>query len=350
MSTQAVSRPAERFRPAAPPRQALFRRPERSLGRAVRGPSPCGGVRIGTFLPNLGPAATPENLVTVADEAEKHGLDSAWVTDRLLMATQPSAPFLGSADGVYPDAYRYSLDPLAVLAYLARATRNIRLGTSILNINYFNPFVVGRTLTTLDVLSHGRLTLGVGIGWQPDEFAAAGVELKTRGRRADEFIQALMCIWTENPAAFKGEFFTLPESSVLPKPVQRPHPPILVGVNSRAGVARAVRFNAGIHPVNPTPERLAELVGLFTSLRDEAGLSDEAPPEIVVRIEYSVSDTPLSSDRPMFRGSREQLREDVERILEVGVTELIFDPTYHVETLDGFLSQLDFCAEFKSSV
>ena len=101
-------------------------------------------MKTGFFLPNLGPAATPDNLVQVARQAEHLGLNSIWVTDRLLMPTKPSVPFRGSPDGVYPDAYRSSLDPLATLAFVAASTSRITLGTSILNINYHNPFVAGR--------------------------------------------------------------------------------------------------------------------------------------------------------------------------------------------------------------
>src|SRR6476620_5542844 len=103
-------------------------------------------MKTGFFLPNLGTAATPDNLVHVARQAEDLGLNSVWVTDRLLVPTKPSVPFRGTPDGVYPDAYRPSLDPLATLALSAASTPPITLGTSILNPNYQNPFVSGRTL------------------------------------------------------------------------------------------------------------------------------------------------------------------------------------------------------------
>ena len=301
-------------------------------------------MKTGFFLPNLGPAATPDNLVHVARQAEDLGLNSVWVTDRLLMPTKPSVPFRGSPDGVYPDAYRSSLDPLATLAFVAASTSRITLGTSILNINYHNPFVIGRTLTTIDVISRGRLSLGVGIGWHPDEFTAAGVAMRTRGRRADEFLRALQAIWTHNPVSFDGEFFQLPESSILPKPVQHPHPPLLLAVNSDAALHRAVRLDCGIHPANPSATDLADLSHRYRQLLKDNG-RDPSSAQIVVRAEFRVTAEPITGDRPVFHGSLDQVTADIDGMRAGGATEIIFDPTYFVDSVEEFTEHIKFFAD-----
>jgi probable F420-dependent oxidoreductase len=300
-------------------------------------------VERGFFLPNLGGAASPANLVAVAQRAEALGFDSVWVTDRLLSPVHPTAPWRGAPDGRYPEAYRTSLDPLTALTFVAGATSRVRLGTSILNVNYHHPVVVGRALTTLDVVSGGRLVLGVGIGWHPDEFTAVGVDMRTRGRRADEFLSVLTAIWTQNPVAFAGEFFTLPESSILPKPVQRPHPPILFAATSEAALARAVRFDAGIHPVNPTPAELAALVLRYRQLMAEAG-RDPATRAVSVRVEYEVTERPLPGDRALYHGDLQQLADDVAGIRDAGATEVVFDPSYFVHSIEAFTEHLEFLA------
>ncbi len=299
-------------------------------------------MRTGFFLPNLGPTATPENIAEVARLADSLEFDSLWVTDRLLMPTVPSAPFLGAASGEYSDAYRYSLDPLAVLTYEAARTSTIRLGTSVLNINY-NPVVVGRTITTLDVLSSGRLALGVGIGWQPDEFRAAGADVRQRGRRADEFMDVLYEIWDHNPVRHRSEFFEVPESSILPKPLQGPRPPVTIGVNSDAGLERAIRLGCGIHPANPSPSRLADLLARYPELALAPGTSPE-PPEVVVRVEYRLSPNPIEGPRSLFHGSLEQIADDVREVAAQGATETIFDLTYFVDDIDDFTALMDWLA------
>lgn len=300
-------------------------------------------MKRGFFLPNLGPAATPANLVTVAMRAEQLGFDSVWVTDRLISPVAPTAPWRGAADGRYPAAYLTSLDPLTALTFVAASTSKVRLGTSILNISYHNPVVVGRALTTLDVLSGGRLILGVGIGWHPDEFATVGVPMRSRGRRANEFLTLLTSIWTQNPVAFDGDFFALPASSILPKPLQQPRPPILFAVTSEAALARAVRFDSGIHPVNPTPAELADLIERYRQLMRDAG-RDASVHEVVVRAEYKVTDRPLPVQRPVFHGSLEQIAEDVAGIGEAGATEIVVDPSYFVDSIEAFTAHMEFFA------
>ena len=132
-------------------------------------------------------------------------------------------------DGSLPVKYKNVLDPLETLTFAAAHTRRIALGTSVLNLPWYNPVLLACRLTTVDVLSAGRLRVGFGIGWSPDEYEAAGVTWEERGKRADELLQALKRIWTTDPVEFHGRYYRIPESVIGPKPVQKPHPPILYG-------------------------------------------------------------------------------------------------------------------------
>src|SRR5207302_9654961 len=123
-----------------------------------------------------------------------------------------------------PMPYRSVHDPLAISAYVAGITERARIGIAIVNLPFYAPIVLAKTLTSIDVLSGGRLDAGLGLGWNPDEFAAAGVPIERRGARAEDFVACLRAIWTGSPVEYHGEFYDVPRGYVEPAPVQRPHP------------------------------------------------------------------------------------------------------------------------------
>ena len=174
-------------------------------------------MKIGIAVPNIGPVATPEAVKTVAQQAEALGYHSLWTVERLLWPVNPKMPYPATRDGSLPEEYKYCLDPLDTLTFAAAHTNTIKLGTSVLDIPYYNPVLLARRLTTIDVLSKGRLRVGFGVGWSPDEMEAAGADMKVRGARADEFLHVLKTIWTTDPAEHHGKFFTLPKSHIGPK-------------------------------------------------------------------------------------------------------------------------------------
>src|SRR5918993_194625 len=147
-------------------------------------------MRFGIALPQIGSAVGPESLVLVAKRAEDLGLDIVWVLDRTLWPINPRAPY-PVGDGSLPVKYKIALDPLETLTFAAAHTSRVALGTGVLNLPWYNPVLLARQLTTLDILSAGRLRIGFGIGWSPDEYEAAGVPWQERGKRADESIQVL---------------------------------------------------------------------------------------------------------------------------------------------------------------
>ena len=166
-------------------------------------------MKIGFALPNIGPIGTIEAVTKVAQRAEALGYSSLWTVERLLYPVKLQTPYPGTPDGSLPEAYKHSLDPLDTLTFVAGMTKKIKLGTSVLDIPYYNPVMLARRLTTIDFLSNGRLLVGLGLGWSKDEMDATGGDMTKRGAVADEFIQVLKAIWTTNPVEFSGKFYKI---------------------------------------------------------------------------------------------------------------------------------------------
>src|SRR6185503_14377047 len=178
-------------------------------------------MKVGILLPHLGEVASKESVLYVAKEAEKEGLDSVWAIERLLAPINPQTPYVATPDGSLPAEYQNILDPLTTLTYLAGKTERISLGTSIIVKLFHNPVLLARMLATIDVLSGGRVIAGFGLGWSKDEYDASGIPFARRGERADEFLQVLKSIWTDEIVQFKGKFYNIPASKIGPKPMQK---------------------------------------------------------------------------------------------------------------------------------
>ena len=298
-------------------------------------------IELGFGVPTGGAWATPEALVAVAQCAEALGYRSVWVFQRLLYAERPRNEYYGAPGGAWPDVFRSTLDPLASLTFVAAHTRRIRLGVSVLIMPFYAPVVLAKQLATLDVLSGGRLEVGLGTGWSVDEFEAAGAATSERGARADEFVRCLKAVWGEDPVVFDGRFHRVPASRIAPKPVQKPHPPILIGGYSDGVFRRAVTIGDGYTGGNIP---LADLAGLVRRLRDEAARAGRDPDSvpIVCRGAYHVTPEPLADGRRALWGSLAQVQEDVQRYEEAGVTALFLDPNFQPggAVLDRVLDQM----------
>jgi alkanesulfonate monooxygenase SsuD/methylene tetrahydromethanopterin reductase-like flavin-dependent oxidoreductase (luciferase family) len=153
-------------------------------------------MRIGLSVPQLGALAQPHAVTTVATEAEIAGYDSLWVMDRLLAPLHPRSAYPGTPDGALPAEHHRVLDPLVVLTHAAAVTDRVRLGTNVLVAPWYPPVPLARSLTTLDLLSGGRLTVGLGIGWSADEYDATGASMHGRGARLEEILDVLEHAWT----------------------------------------------------------------------------------------------------------------------------------------------------------
>jgi probable F420-dependent oxidoreductase len=160
-----------------------------------------------------------------------------------------------------PDSYKKVFTPVETLCFIAAHTQRIGLGTSVLNMPFHNPVLVARQLATLDVLSGGRLRVGLGQGWSEDEYEATGASYRRRGARADEFIKVLKAIWTTDPVEFHGEFFHMAESILQPKPVQQPHPPIHLAAYAPSALGRAARLADGWLPTGIPLAGIKQMAG-----------------------------------------------------------------------------------------
>jgi len=284
-------------------------------------------MRVGFALGNIGPIGTAENLIKIGQRAEALGYDTLWSVERLLWPVNPQSPYPVTSDGMLPEEYKHVLDPLETMTFVAAHTKRIAVGSSVLDMPYYNPVTLARRLTTLDVLSGGRLRVGLGLGWSKDEFEAAGAEFKERGARADEFLQVLKTIWTSDPCEFQGKFFRLPKSVIHPKPVQKPHPPIYVAAFVPAALKRIARFADGWNPVAVPVEGMKQM---FDSVKQMARAEgrDPAKLELVVRANVEITEKPLGEQRMIFTGTLEQIKGDVEGCKRIGAHEIHFDPTF----------------------
>jgi probable F420-dependent oxidoreductase len=281
-------------------------------------------MRLGFGLPVAGGWATPENMVAVAREAESLRYHSLWTVQRILYPSAPRNEYAGSPGGPWPAYFESVADSLVALGYVAAATSRIRLGTAVVNPTYYSPVLLAKQLATLDVVSGGRLTVGAGLGWSEDEYAATGVPFRRRGRRLDECLRCLKLVWTEELVEFTGEFYGIPASRIDPKPVQRPHPPLLVGGYSAAAMRRAVSLADGYIGGNIPLAEFAPVIERLRAAAREAGRDPDSMP-IVARGAVNLRDQPTGPERRPLFGSLDELREDVGRYREIGLTELFLD-------------------------
>lgn len=302
-------------------------------------------MKVGISLPQLGPQASPENLITVARRAEELGYDSVWVLERLLWPLNPREPYPAAPDGRLPEGYQTVFDPIETLTFVAAHTTRVQLGTSVLVLPYHSPIQLARRIATLDVLSGGRVLVGVGVGWSRDEFESVGTPFERRGARCDEFLRAMIELWTKDPVKFEGQFYQIPESRVGPKPIQKPHPPIYVAGFGQYTFDRAVKFGSGWNPAGiPSFEWLEGMINQFRQTAERAGRSGM---EVVLRAFTMVFQQPSGSDRSPMMGSLDQVREDTARLRDIGVTHLIqsppaigFDPRASIDDMLAVMEQL----------
>jgi probable F420-dependent oxidoreductase len=284
-------------------------------------------MKVGMFLPQVGEYATKENILYIAKESEKEGIDSVWVLDRLLWPLNPQTPYAATPDGTLPVEFQNVLDPLTTLTYVAGVTKQILLGTSIIDMFFQNPVVLAKRFATLDILSEGRTIAGLGIGWSKDEYEVSGIPYKDKGTRADEFLQVLKKIWTDEVVEFKGQFYNIPASKIGPKPLQEPHPPILLGGFSPKTFSRILNYaNGWIGVAGFGP--LEQLEQVINSLKENARKIDKDPSNIGIYLgSYpNVLESPVSSNeqRSPMTGTIDQIGSDIEQIKTMGTNHIFF--------------------------
>jgi probable F420-dependent oxidoreductase len=207
-------------------------------------------MRIGFTLPQFAPLAhQPDQVARFARQVEEQiGADSLWVGDRLLAPVNPTVGYGGGT--TIPAQFNAILDPFSLLTVAATVTERVELGTNVLNAPWYPPALLARSLTTIDVLSAGRLLLGFGIGWSPEEYQAVGVPMNERGARLDECLDALDALWTTDPAEYRGKYWTVPLTRAELKPTRKSGPPIYLAGFAPVAQRRIARRADGWLPVH----------------------------------------------------------------------------------------------------
>ena len=285
-------------------------------------------MKVGITLPNLGPQATRENVLKLATRAEKEGFDSLWTITRILWPLKPQSAYRATPDGSLPLEYQNVLDPLDVLVYVAANTNNIALGTSVADIFFYTPIMLAKRFATLDVLSQGRVISGLGLGWSKDEYQASNIPFMNRGERADEFIQVMKKIWTDDIVEFKGKSYDIPASKIDPKPIQKPHIPIYLGGFSPNTFSRIVKYDLnGWLGVVGGPLEYTE--SSIKAIKEQASQANKNPDNFrIIMMTYPNVKEGVSSKNDKNRfplsGTIDEIGSDIQRVKGMGVDHIIF--------------------------
>jgi probable F420-dependent oxidoreductase len=260
-------------------------------------------------------------------EAEVRGIASLWVSDHVIFPRTASGQYPGGRFPFQPDvAY---LEPVAILAAAAVATERARLGASVFILGHRHPVVMAKMLATIDVLSEGRLICGVGVGWWQEELTILGVPFHQRGRQADEIVRVWKELWTSDHPHFQGEFYQFDDIGFAPKPVQKPHPPILVGGDSPGAFRRVATLGDGWHATSKTPEAMQKSLEALRAAADAARRPFES-------IDLSVR---LSFKQGLVRESRQSIVDQLGSFKRLGLSHVVLD--FRRDDLGEMLESLD---------
>jgi probable F420-dependent oxidoreductase len=276
-------------------------------------------MELSLALPTSGAWATPDNVLAVARQADGHGFRGVWTFQRWL-ATDELAP-----------VYQSVLDPIAVLGFAAAATQRVRLGLAVVNGPFYAPVALAKQFAALDVLSNGRLDAGIGLGWSPVEYAAAGVPMADRGRRYDEWLACLDVLLTGSQVSFDGKFYTVPPSTIAPLPVQRPRPPVLIGGSAPPALRRAGRHDGWISSSRIPVDDVRGTVEAVRAAAEAAGKARDSVRCVVRGVTVLHETSVPGADRRPLTGSVDQIRDDLATYAAYGVDEVFLDLNFDSE-------------------
>jgi probable F420-dependent oxidoreductase len=288
-------------------------------------------MRYGFYLPTRGPTATREGVLSLACEGERLGLHSAMIADHIVFPVESASAYPYTLDKKHPSGGD-ALETFSILGVVAGATERLRLVTSVLVLPYRNPVLTAKMVSSLDVLSGGRVTLGVGVGWLKDEFEAlVSPDFDKRGAVTDEWLTIFKQLWTKSPATFSGQFYNYRDIRAEPLPLQKPHPPIWVGGHSRAALRRTARHGNGWHPVGAIaasplpPEEMRTHLATLKQLTEAEGREFES---LAISYKAPLYDSAVpdrDGTRRSFSGTPAEIADDIRAFAKIGVHELIFD-------------------------
>jgi probable F420-dependent oxidoreductase len=289
----------------------------------------------GFSIPTRGPLATPENLLALARRGEELGFSHIAIPDHIVIPRQIESPYpYNTARKMAGAAEGDCLEQLVLMSYLAASTTKIRLLTSVMVVPHRNPVFAAKALATIDVLSQGRVTVGCGAGWMEDEFKAIGVPpFAERGKVTDEYLQVFKTLWTDDDPRFDGRYARFHDLSFLPKPVQKPHPPLWIGGESPAALRRVVAYGDAWYPIGSNPQFPLDTAKRYSEalarLRDEAGRAKRDPASIALAFwapwyKEGRSHTLDDGQRQLFTGSDAEVAQDIGVFQSFGVCHLLF--------------------------
>lgn len=277
-----------------------------------------------------GAGGSVDHCLELARSADTLGYDSVWVFDHVVLPKHACTPYPYDASGEFLLPWQTELpEPLMMMSALAVATQRVRIGSGVLVMPLRHPAVTAKMLAAADLLSHGRIVLGVGVGWLRDEFEALGLPheyFERRGAVTDDYIRAVKEMWTSTgPSWYRGEFVSFEQVGTFPKPAQKPHPPIVIGGKGRHALRRASLFGNGYHGMASTPDELAAEVRM---LQEIATLDRRDPREIEVQLSQAIAlhERPLEGERAPLAGCVEQVAEDLRRYGRAGLEHLVGTP------------------------
>ena len=292
-------------------------------------------MKYGFYTPNAGvTGGRPDSLAAIARQGDQLGFDYMVFPDHVVQPKNISSPYPYTVKGDFAGGEEGGgewMEQLTTLGFLAAVTERIQLVTSVMIVPHRPAMLCAKMLATVDVLSKGRLIVGVGVGWMEEEFVALGAApFAKRGAVTNEYLRAFIELWTNDNPTFEGEFVRFSNLTFLPKPVQKPHPPIWVGGQSRPAIRRAAQLGNAWHPVGATPATPLEpeqLVKDMATLRMFAEKAGRDPAEIEVAMKAPIKDPGIAASGPRrrFSGTADDVRRDIETYSELGVGHLIFD-------------------------
>ena len=303
-------------------------------------------MQYGVILPNVGPMAQIDVVAQLAREAETLGFRGVFLSDHVAIPTELRSAYPYRSDGRFPlTASDSILEPITALSYLAAVTNGVHLGFSVLVLPYRHPVLNAKMLATLDVMSGGRLIVGVGVGWMAEEFAALDADFGARGGVTDEHIEVMRALWREDNPNVAGSHYGVSGVAISPRPVQRTGPPIWAGGISAPALRRAANLGDGWHGVRQSPADVARVAARIAELRRPAGWSMDGY-EISLRAGLDITDGPFpGAGRTPLRGSPDQIAADLADYADAGVTYLVLEP--RAENPDHFIAQLQRFAEIR---
>jgi probable F420-dependent oxidoreductase len=262
-------------------------------------------MKLGLMFANTGAMVSPEGAAEVARHAEQAGFESLWTVEHAVVPAGYESKYPYNRSGKMAGGDDLPLpDPLIWMAYVAAHTERLKLATGMLILPQRNPLITAKELATLDVLSHGRVVLGVGIGWLREEFEALGVDFDTRGRRAVEYVEAMRVLWADDEPSYEGSYVRFHDARLWPKPVHR-RIPVVLGGHGEVAARRAGRIADGFFPGRSKPEEVRALLQVMRRSAEEAGRNPDA-------IELTLGAPP----DPGF----------VEQLVELGVDRVVLPP------------------------